>query len=104
MWPHAIAHDEAETYIFDGMQDSVVEHLCSDQHFLNTADLGAEACKKAIQLHVEKCRAIVEPLEPELFFDESDFSKENTKTFASPIKDYVMCLQSEIFLSKADGN
>jgi len=103
-WPHAIAHDEPEAYFFDGIQDAVVEHLCSDQHFLNTAKLGAEACKEAIELHVEECRAVVEPLEPELFLDESDFSEENTKKFASLSKVYVMCLQSKILLSKADGN
>ena len=103
-WSHAIAHDEPEAYFIDGFQDEVVEHLCSDQHFLNKAKLGAEACKEAIELHVEKCWAIVETLEPELFLDESDFSEENTKKFTSLGNIYVMCLQSKILLSRADSN
>jgi hypothetical protein len=101
---HAIAHDEPESYFIDGFQDAVAEHLCSDQHFLNKAKLGAEACKEAIESHVEECWAIVEPLEPDLFHDESDFSEENTKKHASLANVYLMCLQSRILLSTADGN
>ncbi len=87
-WSHAIAHDEPEAeYFFDGMQDEVVKHLCSDQHFLDTAKLGAEACKEAIEMHVEECWTIVESLETELL-----------------VKVYVMCLHSKILLSEADGN
>ena len=102
-WPHAIAHDEAESYFFNGVQDELVEHLCSDQHFLDTAELGPGACKEAIEFHTEECRAVVESLEPELFLGESDFSEQNTKKLASLGRIYVMCLQSKILLSEADG-
>ena len=103
-WPHAIAYGAPEAYFFDGIQGEVVRQLCSDQHFLDTAKLGAEACDEASELHIEECRAIVESLVPELFLDVSGVSEENTKKMISTIKVYLMCLQSRILLSKADSN
>ena len=101
-WSHVLAQHEPEAYFFDGIEDEVVEHLCSDQHFLNTAELGAKACEEAIDLHVEECWDIVEQLEPELFVDGLGFSLDNTQMFGSLMNVFVMCLQSQILLSKAD--
>ena len=87
-WSHAIADDESESkYFFDGMRDEAVNLLCNDQHFLDTGQLSAEACKDAIDLHVEECRTIVESLEAEIL-----------------AKVYLMCLQSKILLSGAESN
>ncbi len=87
-WSHAIADDEPESkYFFAGMNEEVVNLLCNDQHFLDTGKLSAEACKDAIDMHVEDCRNIVASLETEIL-----------------AKVYVMCLQSKILLSGADSN
>ncbi len=88
IWSHATAQRAQDAdYFFDGLQEESARLLCSDQHFLDTAKLGAEACKKAVELHVEECRTIVEPLETELL-----------------VKVYLMCLQSKILLPEAAGN
>jgi len=85
---HANADDEPRSkYFFYGMRDEVANLLCDDQHFLETGKLSAEACRDAINLHVEECRSIVESLETEIL-----------------AQVYLMCLQSKILLSPADSN
>ena len=87
-WPHGVAYGESESeYFWYGMKEEVVNQLCGDQHFLDIARLSAEACKKAIDLHVNECKTIVEPLETELL-----------------VKVYVMCLQSKVLLAEAGDN
>ena len=88
VWSHAIAGDEPKSkYFFDGLHDVVVDHLCNDQHFLDTGKLSVKACKDASDVHSEECRTVVESLETEIL-----------------AKVYVMCLKSKILLSEADSN
>ena len=85
---HGVVYGESESeYFWDGMQEEAVNQLCGDQHLLDIARLSADACKKAIDLHVEECRTIVEPLETEML-----------------VQIYVMCLQSKVLLSQAGDN
>jgi hypothetical protein len=88
VWSHAIAGDEPKSkYFFDGLHDEVVDHLCNDQHFLDTGKLSVKACKDASDVHSEECRTIVESLETELLD-----------------KVFVLCLQYKILFSGADIN
>jgi len=104
LWLQAIAHDDAEAEFFDAIRAKAVEQICADQHFLETAQLETGVCAEAVGVHVEKCWAIVEPLEPEVNLDDSDFSDETTRKFRSLGAVYLMCLQSKILLSKSGGN
>ena len=100
---HAYCHDDSDIDFFDSLQHIAINHLCADQYFLDSANLEADTCKKAVDLNIEKCWSIVEPLEPTINRDDSDFSAESTRKFSSFSEFYVMCLQTKILLPRPDG-